>query len=95
VFIEPEKKEPAAPKKKVVVVKAATDPEPMKKRVVVKKKTPEELPYRWETTIEVVRPSKLQKRAVPRQHAFKEKESSGSSFADLIKASEERKKRRR
>jgi DNA topoisomerase-3 len=95
VFIEPEKKEPAAPKKKVVVVKAATDPEPMKKRVVVKKKTPEELPYRWETTIEVVRPSKLQKRAVPRQHAFREKESSGSSFADLIKASEERKKRRR
>ena len=94
VFVEPVKKVPS-PAKKVVVVKASSDPAPTKKRVVVKKKTPEELPYRWETTIEVVRPSKLQRRAVPQQHAFKEKESSGSSFADLIKASEERKKRRR
>jgi len=94
VFVEPEKKEPATPKK-VVAVKARSSPEPAKKRVVVKKKTPEEHPYRWETTIEVVRPSKLQHRAVPKQHVFKERESSGSSFADLIRASEERKKRRR
>jgi DNA topoisomerase-3 len=94
VFIEPEKKDPPAPRK-VVVVKAAANPEVVKKRVVVKKKAPEELPYRWETTIEVVRPSKLHRRAVPQQHVFKERESSGSSFADLIRASEERKKRRR
>ena len=94
VFIEPEKKDPPAPRK-VVVVKAAANPEAVKKRVVVKKKAPEELPYRWETTIEVVRPSKLHRRAVPQQHVFKERESSGSSFADLIRASEERKKRRR
>ncbi|NLZ76592.1 MAG: DNA topoisomerase 3 [Spirochaetales bacterium] len=95
VFVEPEKKEPSAPRKKVVVVKAPADPGAVKKRVVVKKKAPDELPYRWETTIEVVRPSKLQRREVPRQHAFTERVTSGSSFADLVRASEERKKRRR
>ena len=61
IFVEPPV---IAPKKRVVVKQVERGGDEEKKRVVVRKKAPAEaeLPYRWETVIEVVRPSKRQRR---------------------------------
>ena len=79
----------------------------LKKPVAVLKKSSsdtEKQAYTWETVIEVVRPSKLTYQNQPRNvdkgfqpssHVIEESPSMGGSFADLIKASEERKKRDR
>ncbi|NCC64599.1 MAG: hypothetical protein EOM15_08085 [Spirochaetia bacterium] len=93
--------------RKIVVKKTSAVVDGAKKKLVLKKpaadsKTSES--YTWETVIEVVRPSKLtyhQSRREQKQvfasssHVIEETPSMGGSFADLIKASEERKKRDR
>jgi len=94
--------------KKIVVKKTSAVVDGAKKKLVLKKpaataKTSES--YTWETVIEVVRPSKisyqsqqyLQKKNEVRNslHVVEDTPIAGGSFADLIKASEERKKRDR
>lgn len=101
VFIEPA---PKAVKKVVIAKKAEDGAPPIKKRVVVKKKEPAELPYRWETTIEVVRPSKRSRQDRPSHrsgwnapisspHLTTETPSGGGSIADFMRAQEKRERR--
>lgn len=98
-----------APVKRRVVVKRADEPEAKKRVVLVKKSPPvDSRPYRWETVIEVVRPSKRQRRDErPQQdrggwqsahsspHVVDSSPSGGGSIADFMKAREERERKDR
>lgn len=100
----------AEPKKRVVVKRADGAEVPAKKRVVLVKKGEAEQPkpYRWETVIEVVRPSKRQRReervqenrggwrsAHSSEHVVERTPSAGGTIADFMKASQEREQRGR
>jgi DNA topoisomerase-3 len=95
--------------KKRVVVKKAEEGEGKKRVVLVKKRDEAETrPYHWETVIEVVRPSKRQRRderareerggwksAHGSPHLVEKTPSGGGSIADFMKAREERDRRDR
>jgi DNA topoisomerase-3 len=108
VFDAPAK--PAEPKKRVVVKRKEGEVEGKKRVVLVKKAAPatEERPWRWETVIEVVRPSKRErhrpagqeerggwKSARASEYQHNSAHEGGGTIADFMAAQKSRERKRK